>query len=209
MREHCWSVMLLVSANMVGTPQVALAQNMVTNPNFDTDVASWFIDPGLPDTYLLWGANGYTPASGSGVVFTPANPNGIVRLQQVVTITQSGPQYRFQAVVSVDSPVQGTGWATLEVREFPPGGNCNGPLIYSTSQVPVGTPWKHFRKILGSLPNQVCIVLDARAVNPSGPGCVIARLDSVYLAPMATAFHDEEPEDPVNDGGSAVEQEAK
>jgi hypothetical protein len=179
-RRSAWTLTALTA--LVLCPGSVAAQNQVMNPRFDVGVTSWFIDAGASGTRLLWGASGATASGGSGVVVAiPDSGLPSVRLQQIVTVTQL-PSYRFRAVVRVDRPMNGITTATLQLRGYN-GTTCNGPIFYSSSPIPDGTPWTPFGTTLTGLPGSVCVLLEVLGDGPTSPLTALAHLDNVYLGP--------------------------
>ena len=128
-----WNVsrfaLFLVLAAVGGT---AAAQNLLVNPNFDSNVAGWsFTTPGT----FTWDSSldaGSNPLSGSGRLdnTSPAT-NGTSFAAQCVAVT-GGSTYDFLAKIRIPSGQSQTGHANVVVN-FYDGASCGGSNVGGTA----------------------------------------------------------------------------
>lgn len=98
---------LILMLTAVAPP--AIAQNLIVNPNFDTDTMGWD-GPGLHDTKDV----DSSPTSGSSTyVITSAGTAGSIFARQCITLDQADVGYDASAWTFVASGQSATGYAKL------------------------------------------------------------------------------------------------
>ena len=103
---------LILGATAAATP--GIAQNLVFNPNFDTDMSGW-TSPGVWDTLDVDGSS----ASGSATYLnTSAGMAGFLFVRQCITIDPGTVGYDLSAWTLVPSGQPATGYAQVGVAWY-------------------------------------------------------------------------------------------
>lgn len=165
---------------LVGTAPVAGAQNLLTNPNFDSGVAGWYGN----DTYSYDGALG-SPAPGSvRVTVTTAGANQVAWVRQCVPLSPLNT-YELGASCRV-APGQSTSGACYAQLTANTGSACEGTPVAAYLTYPESTPGVWASNAFGSVkpPASVRSAWVSLAVKRNeSSGSFEANLDSAYLRP--------------------------
>lgn len=183
----------LITFALVATlPALAHAQNLVTNPNFDTNASGWTFDPfGTGVSVAECGYDPTTDADGnpaSGSIecrdVWPTASSGIGAFQCFAVTASTDYDIVADMLINTGQPVNGH--ATLDVMWFT-GAGCTGSSTSDTDAL--FTPaagWQTYFQTVTSPATAASVRVGLAVGKDSGPNDFSARFDDIRLGPAGT-----------------------
>ena len=183
----------IIAALMFMFASSAYAQNLLTNPGFDTNVANWnFLGPvGTFDGTRDVASN---PASGSvrGTVTGAPGTTGLPGAQCVATGVTAGTPYNMSGSIFKPSGQAITGTAWIDLTWFP-GANCTGAFIsrvttFLQPQPPLNA-WGSLGVSGAIAPTGTQSAMVSISIQTGGNGTYTANYDNIMfqVTPVVTA----------------------
>jgi hypothetical protein len=158
-----------------------LSQNLLVNPNFNTDIGGWGDNGGVGSFDGTMDANGSLSSGSAKGTFAFSAPASMFAVYQCVSGITPGQAYDFGGRIRIQSGPPGNSGAWISVV-FHSGNTCSSPISsFSTPFVTTAGSWEPANATMTAPGSTGSIFVVVFFANGAVPGTMVINVDDMFL----------------------------